>query len=56
MNVTNFLSSVVLCKAYANAHVQQPATISGSAMNQNGEALQGATVVKPATKNTTVTD
>jgi len=37
-------------------HAQQPITISGSVMNQNGEPLQGATVIQTATTNTTVTD
>ena len=56
MKVKSFLSCLLLCLAYANTHAQQPITISGSVMNQNGEPLQGATVVQTATTNTTVTD
>ena len=56
MKVKSFLSCLLLCLAYANTHAQQPITISGSVMNQNGEPLQGATVVQTSTTNTTVTD
>jgi len=41
---------------YANIYAQQPTTISGSVVNQNGEPLQGATVVQRSTTNTAVTD
>ena len=56
MRVKIFLFCLLLCLAYANVHAQQPITISGSVMNQNGEPLQGATVIQTATTNTTVTD
>ena len=46
MGVKTFLSCLLLCLAYVNTHAQQPITISGSVMNQNGESLQGATVVQ----------
>lgn len=56
MRVKIFLFCLLLCLAYANVHAQQAITISGSVMNQNGEPLQGATVVQTSTTNTTVTD
>ena len=46
MKAKIFLSCLLLCLAYANTYAQQPITISGSVMNQNGEPLQGAMVVQ----------
>ena len=56
MGVKIFLSCLLFCLMFANTYAQQPITISGSVMNQNGESLQGATVVQTTTTNTTVTD
>ncbi|MEJ7678124.1 MAG: carboxypeptidase-like regulatory domain-containing protein [Segetibacter sp.] len=55
MKVKFFLSCLLLSLAYANTHAQL-ITISGSVMDQNGQPLQGATVVQTSTTNTAVTD
>jgi TonB-dependent starch-binding outer membrane protein SusC len=56
MKVKIFLFCLLLSLSYANTHAQQPITISGSVMNQNGQPLPGATVAQTATTNATVTD
>ena len=53
-------SLVVFClllfSGYANVYAQQKVAISGSVVNESGQALVGATVVEVSTTNTTVTD
>lgn len=56
MKVKFFLSCFVLCLIYADTNAQPPIAISGSVLNENGQALSGATVVQTSTTNTTVTD
>ena len=46
---------LLLCLVYAQA-VGQSATVSGSVTDQNGQALQGATVQEISTDNSTITD
>ncbi len=56
MKVKFFLSCFVLCLIYADTNAQPLIAISGAVLNENGQALPGATVVQTSTTNTTVTD